>query len=235
MLTSSPIPAPIRMTDRTALLLGASGLVGRYTLKRLAADGRWSRVVTLGRRPKPSAWKAHEHHMVNFTRLADYADLFTCDDLFCALGTTMKEAGSKEAFRRVDLELPFEAAQLAHSAGATQMLLVSALGADPDSRIFYNRTKGEAERAIEGVGFEAVQIARPSLLAGDRAEARLGERIGLAVLKPLTPVLRGPLAALRPTEAKDVGRALVAIAAARPTGTHTYDPGAIRTWARRIP
>ncbi len=220
------------MSDRTALVLGASGLVGGHLLRHLAADARWSRVVTLGRRPLATAGPTHEDHVVDFDRLGEQAELFACDDLFCALGTTIKQAGSQAAFRRVDLGIPVEVARLAHAAGAAQMLLVSALGADPDSRVFYNRTKGEAERAVEGVGFEAVQIARPSLLAGDRGHVRWGERIGLAVLSPLAPVLRGPLSALRPTEADDVARALVAVAAARPAGVHVYDPGAIRRWAR---
>lgn len=216
------------MPDRTALLLGASGLVGRHTLDRLAADGRWGRVVTLGRRPLPTASATHEDHVVDFDRLDEQAELFACDDLFCALGTTMKQAGSEEAFRRVDLEIPFEAAQLAHSQGATQILLVSALGADPGSRIFYNRTKGEAERAVEEVGFEAVQVLRPSLLTGDREETRLGERVGELALYLAAPVLVGPLRSLRPTPAEAVARALVALAAARPTGVHVYGPEEIR-------
>ena len=221
------------MARRTALLLGASGLVGGLLLDRLAADGRWARVVTLDRRPLERVGTAHEPHVVDFSDLDAHADLFACDDLFCALGTTIKAAGSKEAFRHVDLELPAEAARRAHAAGATQMLLVSALGADPDSRIFYNRTKGEAEAAIETIGFEAVQIARPSLLDGDREEDRLGERIGLAVLGALSPVLRGPLSGLRPTLADDLAAALVAIGAGRPAGAHVYEPDAIREWAAR--
>lgn len=220
------------MSDRTALLLGATGLVGGHLLRLLAADGRWSCVVTLDRRPITTASPTHEPHVVDFDRLENHADLFAGDDLFCALGTTMKRAGSKDAFRRVDMEIPAEAARLAHAAGATQMLLVSALGADPDSRIFYNRTKGEAEAAVRDVGFEAVQIARPSLLAGDRDEDRLGERVGLAVLGTLRPVLRGPLSAFRPTEAEDVARALVDIAAERPAGIQVCEPDAIRQRAR---
>ena len=216
------------MSDRTALVLGASGLVGDLLLRRLAADGRWTRVVTLGRRPLETAGPTHEDHVVDFGRLDEQAALFACDDLFCCLGTTIKTAGSREAFRRVDVELPRWAAQLAHSAGATQMLLVSALGADPDSRIFYNRAKGEAERAVSEVGFEAVQIFRPSLLAGDRDEVRVGERVALAVLRPLSPLLGGALAALRPTEATDVARAMVAVGARRPSGVSVYEPGAIR-------
>ena len=223
------------MSDRTVLLLGASGLVGRHALRRFAADGRWGRVVTLGRRPLATAGPTHEDHVVDFDRLADQTALFACDDVVCVLGTTMKQAGSREAFRRVDLEIPFETAQLAHSAGAGQILLVSALGADPDSRVFYNRTKGEAERAVREVGFDAVQLFRPSLLTGDRDEVRWGERIGEAVLTPLGPLLRGPLSALRPTRADDVAAALVAVAAARPTGHHVYGPDAIRQWAREEP
>ena len=223
------------MSDRTALLLGASGLVGGHVLRRLAADGRWGRVVTLGRRPLPTAGPTHEepevdvsHYVVDFSRLAEQADLFACDDLFVCLGTTMAQAGSEEAFRRVDLEIPFEAAQLAHSAGARQVLLVSALGADPDARIFYNRVKGEAERAVAEVGFEAVQTFRPSLLTGDRDEVRWSERVAEVALRALRPVLRGPLAALRPTPAASVARAMVEVAARRPSGVHVYGPEAIR-------
>lgn len=227
------------MPDRTALLLGASGLVGRHTLGLLARDGRWGRVVTLGRRPLSSASATHEepkvdvsHHVVDFDRLDDQAELFACDDLFCCLGATIKKAGSEEAFRRVDLDIPFEAAQLAHSAGATQMLLVSALGADPDSRIFYNRTKGEAERAVEEVGFDALQILRPSLLTGDRDETRIGERVGELALYLAAPILLGPLAKLKPTRAEDVARALVETAAARSTGVHVYGPREIKARSR---
>jgi len=212
------------MADRTALLLGASGLVGGHTLALLAHDARWSRVVTLGRRPLATASATHEDHVVDFSRLDEQAALFTCNDLFVCLGTTMAQAGSEEAFRSVDLELPFQAAQLAHAEGATQALLVSALGADPTSRIFYNRTKGEAERAVGEVGFEAVQIVRPSLLTGDREETRWGERIGLVALTLLRPLLVGPLARLRPTPAASVARTLVEIAARRPSGVHVYEP-----------
>lgn len=216
---------------RTALLLGASGLVGGHTLRLLAHDARWGRVVTLGRRPLATASGTHEDHVVDFDHLQDQAELFACDDLFCGLGTTMAQAGSKKAFRRVDLEIPVEAARLAHAAGARQMLLVSALGADPGSRIFYNRTKGEAERAVAQVGFEAVQILRPSLLTGDRDETRLGERVGGVILTALSPLLLGPLAALRPTPAEAVARALVETAAAAEPGVHVYGPEAIRARA----
>ena len=230
------------MADRTALLLGASGLVGGEVLRLLAADPRWGRVVTLGRRPleappgpPPDAASrpAVEHHVVDFERLADHADRMACDDLFCCLGTTRRAAGSDAAFRRVDLEIPVEASRLAAARGARQLLIVTAWGADPGSRFLYPRTKGEVEQAVAGVGFEAVQILRPSLLAGDRAEVRWGERVGLAVGAVAGPLLRGPLSPLRPISARTVARAMVEIAAARPSGVRTYGPDVLRSYAVR--
>ena len=227
-------------TGRTALLLGASGLVGGHVLRQLAGDPRWGRVVTLGRRPLPTASARHRDHVVDFDRLEEQSALFACDDLLCCLGTTRKAAGSDAAFRHVDLDLPVQAAGLAAAAGAGQMLIVTAWGADPDSRLLYSRTKGEAEQAVGRVGFEALQILRPSLLAGDRdglprssGEVRWGERIGLAVGTLVGPLLRGPLSPLRPIEAETVARAMVEIAAARPLGTHVYGPDALRQWGAR--
>ena len=218
------------MSDRTALLLGATGLVGSHVLRLLADDPRWGRVVTLGRRPAAPASRAREHHVVDFDRLADWAGLFACDDLFCCLGTTIKRAGSEAAFRRVDLEIPAESARLAARAGAGQMLIVTAWGADPDSRLLYARTKGEVERAVASAGFDALQILRPSLLTGDRDEFRLGERVGQAVGAAVGPLLRGPLAPLRPIPASVVARAMVEVAASRPTGARAYGPDALRQW-----
>ena len=217
---------------RTALLLGSTGLVGGYTLARLARDPRWTRVVTLDRRPVERASGTHESHVVDFDRLDDVPDdVFACDDVFSALGTTRAQAGSKEAFRRVDLHIPLDVARRAHAAGATQMLLVSSVSASPESRIFYSRTKGEAEVGVREVGFEAVQIVRPSLLTGDRTTPRLGERVAETVLGALRPLLIGPLRNTRPTAGDDVAAALVALAVARRPGAHVYDPEAIKAWA----
>jgi uncharacterized protein YbjT (DUF2867 family) len=211
----------------TALLLGATGLVGSHLLPLLIANGRWARVVTLGRRPMAPAGAGHAHHVLDFAHLAERPDLFACDDVFCCLGTTMKQAGSKEAFRRVDRDYPFQAAQLARGQGATQFLLVSAVGADPRSRIFYNRVKGEVEAALRSVGFESLSIFRPSLLTGERAEERRGEVLGEAVLNAVRPLLVGPLRRLRPTPARAVAAAMAVVAAERPKGVHVFEPEAI--------
>ncbi len=216
----------------TALLLGSTGLVGSRLLARLAADARWTRVVTLDRRPAAPASPTHEPHVVDFDRLDGLDDrLFSVDAVFCALGTTMEQAGSKEAFRHVDYDIPVAAAQRAYATGATQMLLVSSMGADAGSRIFYSRVKGEVEEAVEGIGFGSVGIARPSLLTGDRGDARLGETVAESVLGVLRPLLVGPLTNLRPTAADDVAACLVAFAASRRPGVTFLDPEAIRAWA----
>ena len=215
----------------TALLLGATGLVGGHLLP-LLADG-WTHVVTLGRRAMPLAGPTHTHHIVDFDRLGEHADLFTCDALFCCLGTTMKEAGSKEAFRRVDLDIPVEAARRAADGGTTLVSLVSALGADPASRVFYNRTKGEAERAVQAAGIATTQIFRPSLLTGERDETRLGESVGELILGAASPLLIGPLRPFRPTPARDVARAMAVAAETPRPGVRVVEPVEIRTLAAR--
>lgn len=218
---------------RTAVLLGATGLTGRHLLRLLATDGRWGRVVTPVRRPTPRLGPRHEPVVVDFERLADHADALRGDDVFCALGTTIRQAGSEAAFRRVDLDYPFQAAQLARAGGATQFLLVSALGADTGSRIFYNRTKGEAERAVGGVGFEHLGVFRPSLLVGGRRETRPMERVMHVALTVSRPLLVGPLEKYRATPAETLARAMVAVAAERPAGSHVYEADALPELAAR--
>ncbi|HLA64686.1 MAG TPA: NAD-dependent epimerase/dehydratase family protein [Rhodothermales bacterium] len=215
----TPVPAD---PPRTALLLGATGLVGGHLLDRLAADGRWGRVVTLGRRPMEAVGARHEHHVVDFERLADSADAFRADDVFCALGTTIRQAGSQTAFRRVDLDYPFLAAQMARHGGARQFLLVSALSADANSRIFYSRIKGQLEVLVGEVGFDSVGLFRPSFIVGERAEKRSGEGVASGVLTVLRPVLVGPLRKLRPNPADTIAQAMVAVAARPRPGVHVY-------------
>jgi uncharacterized protein YbjT (DUF2867 family) len=136
-------------------------------------------VVVLTRRPLPRelAQENVEPHVVDFDRLDTHAELFRVDQVLCALGTTIRAAGSQERFRVVDYEYPLAAARLGIARGATHFLLVSSLGADARSRVFYSRVKGELEAAVLALPFRSVTIARPSLLLGPRAEFRLGEVI----------------------------------------------------------
>jgi uncharacterized protein YbjT (DUF2867 family) len=241
----SSLPDP----RRTALVLGATGLVGRHLLAVLRREPRYGRVVVLSRRALPStglagsgirgqvrgrapafvvgsappgkAGPAVDVHQVDFDALEAHAGLFGVDDIFCCLGTTIRKAGSREAFRRVDLDYPLQAARMGRAAGALQFLLVSAVGADSSSRVFYNRVKGEVEAAVVGVGYPRTVILRPSLLLGEREETRAGERVAEWVMRPLGPLMRGPLARYRPVEAEQVARAMVR----RALGGETRAPG----------
>ena len=215
-------------SERTALVLGATGLVGGHVLDLLLADEAYGAVVTLGRRPLGRQHAKLTHHVVDFDAPQSYAPLVNARDVFCALGTTMQQAGSKEAFRRVDERYVLDAARNASANGAEQFLLVSALGADPQSLFFYNRVKGEVEEALKDYTFYGHYIARPSLLTGDRAEQRTGEQIAERALGAVSFLLRGPLARLQPISAETVARALVHIAKQRTGGYHIYEPDALR-------
>jgi uncharacterized protein YbjT (DUF2867 family) len=216
----------------SALLLGATGLIGGHVLTLLLESDRWGRVVTLGRRPMPQAEPEHTHHVIDFEQMAERPELLACDDVFCCLGTTIKQAGSEAAFARVDRDYPFEAARLAHGRGATQYLLVSSIGANPKSSFFYTRTKGEAEEALKEVGFESLSIFRPSQLAGERAEKRPREALALGLLGVLAPVMVGPLRRYRATPARAVAQAMVAVAAEGPAGVHVFEAEEIVTHAQ---
>ncbi len=172
----------------------------------------------------PTDDEKHTHHVVDFNDLEASRDLLACDDAFCALGTTIKTAGSKEAFRRVDLEYVRSFARQSRLAGAHRFVLVSSYGADPNALTFYSRVKGEAERAVGVEPFQAIYIARPSLLLGERDEDRPGERMAQKVLGALSPILRGPLGNLRPIHAQAVARALIAVAQNGPGGVRVYEP-----------
>jgi len=145
--------------------------------------------------------------------------------VYCCLGTTIKKAGSQDAFRRVDHDYVVALAQAAKQAGARRFLLVSALGANPRSHIFYNRVKGEVERDVSAVAFAAVHIFRPSLLLGERAESRPLERLGTLAFGVLAPLLVGPLRPYRPIAAEAVAQAMVRAALGEGTGVrvHYYD------------
>jgi uncharacterized protein YbjT (DUF2867 family) len=197
---------------RSAVVLGATGLVGGHCLDLLLADGGWERVTVVGRRPIARENPRLVQRVVDFDRLDDDADAFAADDVFCCLGTTIKDAGSREAFRRVDHDYPVAAARLAVERGARRFLLVSALGADPRSRVFYNRVKGETERDVSALGFEGVAIFRPSLLLGDRERRRTGEAFAQTIFPALSPLLIGPLRKYRAVHAATVARALVRVA-----------------------
>ena len=205
-------------TGRRALLLGATGLVGSHCLDLLLEDERYESVRVLARRKLERRHSRLELHQVDFERIEEQPELFSVDDVYCCLGTTMARAGSEEAFRRVDHDYVVRAAELAAGQGAEQFLLVSAVGADPQSQIFYNRVKGETEAAVKRLPFRAVWVLRPSLLLGERAELRIGEKLASAVSRPLSPLMVGRFRRYRPIAAADVARAMLLLAHRHGTG-----------------
>lgn len=196
---------------RTALIAGASGLVGQHLLSGLLHSQVYGRVIALVRRPLELQHNKLEQRIVDFGALRKEPDL-AADDVFCCLGTTIRVAGSEAAFRTVDHDYPLALAQLAHANGARRFLLVSALGADPRAKVFYNRVKGETERDIAALGLPACWYLRPSLLDGARTESRPGERIGLLIGRAVAPLMCGALARYRPIAVDVVARAMLRIA-----------------------
>jgi uncharacterized protein YbjT (DUF2867 family) len=208
---------------RTALLLGATGLVGGHCLDLLLNDSAYGKVVMLGRRLIRTEHAKLEQHLVDFEHVADFASVIRADDVFSCLGTTIKKAGSKENFRRVDFTYQFETARLAAEQGARELLFVSALGADARSSIFYNRVKGELEEAVSKLAYEAVNIFRPSLLLGERAEFRLGESVAELPMRYVSFLMVGPLRKYRPVHARAVAAAMLKVAKEQRTGTNIFE------------
>src|SRR6185503_13364038 len=192
----------MKTAGRSVLLLGATGLVGRECLRQLDADDSVAGITVLARRPLDLPSPKTRVVVVDFDALATRSDLFAVDQIFCALGTTIKQAGSQAAFRRVDFDYPKRAAMLGVEEGARHFLLVSALGASPKSRIFYNRVKGDLEDALRTMPYRSVTIVRPSLLLGDRHPPRFGEELAkrFGWLAP---------GRYKPVQASDVARVLV--------------------------
>lgn len=172
---------------RLALLLGATGLIGSFLLERLVRSSIYARVSVWLRRPLTKPHPKLQVQIIDFERLEQHH--VEAEDVYCCLGTTLGQAGSREAFRRVDLDYPVALARAAARDGAQRLLVVSALGADPRSGVFYNRVKGEMEVAVRAAGVPKTWIFRPSLLDGPRTESRPGERIGLAIARVLGPLL----------------------------------------------
>lgn len=208
--------------SRRAVVFGATGLVGARCLEHLLADETWQKVTCLVRRPLGRSHARLEERVADFDAPME---LERVDDVFCALGTTMKKAGSRDAFRKVDYEMPLALAQRARTAGAERMTVVSSVGADAASSTFYLRTKGELEAALQSIGFRALHVFRPSYLVGDRAESRPAEAVGIAVTRGIGALLMGGMRKYRAIEADVVARAMVRAAKRSDAGTfvHHYD------------
>ena len=195
--------------QRPAVVAGATGLIGSEVVERLLSDARWRRVIALSRRPLPLRHERLQAVDADYDRLDDR---LTSDravhplDVFCCLGTTIRTAGSQDAFRRVDHDYVLALGEWARAAGAHRMVVVSALGADPKSTVFYNRVKGETERDLQALGLSSLVFVRPSLLLGKREELRVGERLAQLAAGPVRGLLPQRI---RPILAADVAQAMI--------------------------
>ena len=206
------------MTSCTALLAGASGLVGGHCLRLLLASTRYERVIAVVRSRLPAEFDHPRltELVVDFSRLGDVRKRLVADDVFCALGTTMRQAGSQRRFREVDFEYPLKLAQLLRTAGARHFSIVSAKGASPRSPFFYSRVKGEVEAGLVSMGWPSLAIVRPSLIGGSRNPPRPFERLA-------ERLLRFAPRSLRTVPAEQIARAMLGCAIEQRPGTRIVE------------
>lgn len=205
---------------KTALILGATGLVGQQVMQQTVGDQRYSKVTCLLRKPLSTSILASTNNaqdedklqpiVIDFDNMQDYIGYFTVDHVYVCLGTTIKKAGSRAAFRKVDFEYVHVAAQLSRARDAESFVWISSVGANAKSPNFYLRVKGELENTIFGMsGLENSATVRPSLLMGERSESRLGENLGIVLGQTISPFLKGPLKKYRPVPAETVARQMI--------------------------
>lgn len=199
-------------SGKTAILIGATGLVGAACLAQLLESPAYRRVIAVSRRPVSLKHRKLVRVETSFDQLATALEGQAADDAFCCLGTTIRQAGTKAEFHKVDYGYAYEFAHRMQANGAGHFLLVSALGARAGSAVFYNRVKGTLENDIRSLGFSCLTIFQPSFLLGDRAEARIGEALGARLSTLIAPLLRGPLRAAHPVKGADLAAAMVAAA-----------------------
>lgn len=218
-------------SGKTAILIGATGLVGSACLAHLLESPAYRRVIAVSRRPVPLKHRKLVRVETSFDQLAEAMEGHAADDAFCCLGTTIRQAGTKAEFHKVDYGYALAFADAARRQGADHFLLVSAVGASAHSPVFYNRIKGLLENEVAALGYPRVSIFRPSLLLGDRGAARPAEALGIRLAGLVSPFLRGPLSRVHPVAGGDLAAAMVACASSRsPDGLRRYYYDDIRAW-----
>lgn len=208
--------------NKTVLLIGASGLVGKELLTYLLENSAYIKVKILLRNPISIEHPKLEQVVIDFDKLESYENHFQVNDVYCCLGTTIKNAGTQKEFRKVDFEYPVTLCKLAKENHVQKFLIITALGADVNSKFFYNRIKGEIEETIKKMGIPSLHIFQPSLLLGKRKEFRIGERI----VGWLSPVFNyfffGGFRKYKAIKAEDVASAMFSVGQQTNFGTYTY-------------
>ncbi|HEU5291592.1 MAG TPA: NAD(P)H-binding protein [Cyclobacteriaceae bacterium] len=212
---------------KTALIAGSTGLIGKQLLQLLLEDQYYGKVIAITRKPLVVQHAKLENLVLDYDKLAEHDAELKADDVFCCLGTTIKIAKTKEAFRKVDFEYPHVLARITKNQGATQYLLISALGADKKSGIFYNKVKGDVEDAISAIAFRTVHIFRPSLLLGDRTEQRAGEGAATTFFKALGFLIPAKYKAI---DSAKVARAMLSFAKTNDPGFFFHESKELQTY-----
>lgn len=197
------------MNNKTALIFGATGLVGNLLIEELIESGRYPLIRILVRQQTGTDIPGVEETVTEFNDLDLLEEKISGDDVFICLGTTIRKAGSVANMEKVDRDLPVMLAKIARRNGAKRIAVVSSIGAAASSRNYYLRIKGEMEQGIIDAGYERTLIARPSMLLGDRKEWRTGEMVGKAFMKTVNPLLTGSMRKFRAIHGLDVARAMI--------------------------
>ena len=203
--------------NKTAIILGASGLTGSIILEKLINDDRYTTIKLFSRKEIDNMPSKVNQYVGNLFELEKFKADFTGDEVYCCIGTTTKKTPDKAVYTAIDYGIPVSAAKLSKENGIHTFLVVSALGADAKSSIFYNKTKGIMERDVLVEKIQNTFILQPSIIQGQRNEQRIGEKIGLAVLKLVQPLFVGKLKKYRITEAEDIAQTMIKLANSRST------------------
>ena len=222
----------MKSTNKTALIVGATGLTGGYLLNLLLESPNYNKVISLVRKPTGKTDHKLEERVIDFEKLDTEIKDLRADDVFICLGTTIKKAKTQENFKKVDLEYPITIAKTLRENGAKKLAVVSALGANSNSKIFYNRTKGQLEDALVAIGYDNLFIMQPSLLMGNRNEFRFGEKVGQKVMCIVDPLMIGPAKKYRSINAFDVAFAMLELCNDELSGIHKIESEQIKEIAR---
>lgn len=215
------------MTKRKAIIVGATGLIGESLTELLLDSSDYQEVYILSRRETGKKHPKLIEKIIDFGQIHQYVDEIPEGDLFCCIGTTMKKAKSKEAFRKVDFSIPVDISKF-WKIKIKKFILISSIGANKKSSNFYLKTKGETEEAIINSGIKTIHILRPSILLGKRKELRTGERIGILLIKLFNPLLKLGLKKYRGIEAKTVAQTMIQLALSPVEDVHIYESDEIR-------
>lgn len=194
---------------KTAIILGASGLTGGLLLEKLIVDDRYESIKLFSRSSIKGLPNKVKQYIGNLLELEQFKNDFTGDEVFCCIGTTAKKTPDKSLYRDIDYGIPVAAAKLAKANGINTFLVISAMGANKKSSVFYNRTKGEMEQEVLNQAIQKTSILRPSLIGGERNEQRILEKIGLVVFKIIQPLFIGPLKKYRIINADSIAQAML--------------------------